>query len=446
MASQSLRLRRALTSLSTVHRSLSSPIIPTSYPRLFENPISPSPFARSPEISLFQTRTFTGSRISLSSAGKKQYRVYKEGDELTEDMVLFEGCDFNHWLITVDFPKDPKPTPEEMVATYERICAQGLGISIEEAKKKIYACSTTTYQGFQALMTEEESEKFKDIPGVVFVLPDSYIDPQNKEYGGDKYENGIITPRPPPVQYRKGGRFNDRNRNPPQTRYDQQGGPMPNQRGSPQYSQQGYIQGGENYGPPRNYPPQQNYGPPGQGDRMPMNNREHVPGGRGAYQANTVPYQGSFSHGQQGGYPQDQRRGQYQGNYQVQQGNHYPQDQRGFQHTGTNGQVSNTGYEQGSSTGYGQGSNAGYGQGSTAGGYGQGSNGGYGQGSNAADYGQGSNAGYGQDSNTGYRQGYMNEGQRFSHMGQRNMQGEQANYAPSGQPGTNQGILAAMIR
>lgn len=32
---------------------------------------------------------------------------------------------------------------------------------MEEAKKRMYACSTTTYQGFQAIMTEQESEKFK---------------------------------------------------------------------------------------------------------------------------------------------------------------------------------------------------------------------------------------------------------------------------------------------
>ena len=32
---------------------------------------------------------------------------------------------------------------------------------MEEAKLKMYACSTTTYTGFQAVMTEEESEKFR---------------------------------------------------------------------------------------------------------------------------------------------------------------------------------------------------------------------------------------------------------------------------------------------
>lgn len=35
--------------------------------------------------------------------------------------------------------------------------------SVEEAKKKMYACSTTTFEGFQAVMTEEESKKFEGI-------------------------------------------------------------------------------------------------------------------------------------------------------------------------------------------------------------------------------------------------------------------------------------------
>jgi hypothetical protein len=61
---------------------------------------------------------------------EKKYKLYEDGDEITEDTILFPGCDYNHWLITVDFPKDPKPSPEEMVATYERICAQGLNIRL----------------------------------------------------------------------------------------------------------------------------------------------------------------------------------------------------------------------------------------------------------------------------------------------------------------------------
>ncbi|KAJ6711334.1 MULTIPLE ORGANELLAR RNA EDITING FACTOR 1 MITOCHONDRIAL [Salix purpurea] len=66
----------------------------------------------------------------------------------------------------------------------------------------MYACSTTIYQGFQVSITQQEAEKFKGVPGVVFVSPDSRV---NKENGGDKYKNGAITPRPTPVQYQRGG-------------------------------------------------------------------------------------------------------------------------------------------------------------------------------------------------------------------------------------------------
>ncbi|GFZ12449.1 plastid developmental protein DAG [Actinidia rufa] len=66
--------------------------------------------------------------------------------------------------------------------------------SMEEAKKNMYAFSTTTYTGFQCTVSEETSEKFKGLPGVLWVLPDSYIDVKNKDYGGDKYINGEIIP------------------------------------------------------------------------------------------------------------------------------------------------------------------------------------------------------------------------------------------------------------
>ncbi|MBN8157128.1 hypothetical protein J0J30_24350, partial [Vibrio vulnificus] len=71
---------------------------------------------KQPSFLFSQSRLFTPSRLSLAS--ERKYKLYQEGDEITEDTILFPGCDYNHWLITVDFPKDPKPSPEEMVATY----------------------------------------------------------------------------------------------------------------------------------------------------------------------------------------------------------------------------------------------------------------------------------------------------------------------------------------
>eukprot|EP00262_Sarcandra_glabra_P004585 TRINITY_DN156_c0_g1_i1.p1 TRINITY_DN156_c0_g1~~TRINITY_DN156_c0_g1_i1.p1 ORF type:complete len:480 (+),score=74.24 TRINITY_DN156_c0_g1_i1:100-1440(+) len=267
-------LRRALTTSYFLLRTrpFSTPLFPLSKPYIsstkLQNPNSSSSHFR------IQSLSFRSSSFSLSSS---RSNIGDDDGKISPDTILFEGCDYNHWLITMDFPKDPKPTPEEMVETYVQTLAKVVG-SVEEAKKRMYACSTTTYNGFQAVMTEEMSEKFRGLPGVVFILPDSYIDPVNKEYGGDKYINGTIIPRPPPVQYGRSGRYGDRNRNYDRPRYDRQRDHIPMQQGNPSYDRQNTMQGDgrnyapqQNYGPTgqgdgRNYAPQQNYGPTGQGD------------------------------------------------------------------------------------------------------------------------------------------------------------------------------------
>ncbi|CAH2078480.1 unnamed protein product [Thlaspi arvense] len=340
MAMFSHRLRRALlTATSSLNRPISL------------SPATLAPPADFPSVSTVLQRSvlgrFTGAtRAPARLFSTKQYKLYKEGDEITEDTVLFEGCDYNHWLITMDFPKDNPLSPEEMVSTYEQTCAKGLGISLEEAKQKIYACSTTTYQGFQAIMTEQESEKFKDLPGVVFILPDSYIDPQNKEYGGDKYENGVITHRPPPIQHnrRPRDRFN--------SRFDRQGGgggggPQNFQR-SPQYGQQPPMQGGGGgYGGP-----QQSYGPPGQGTQAPPP---------------PPPFQGGYNQGPPGSPPPP-----YQGGYNQGQGAQAPPPYQGG--PGNYSQGPQGGYNQGGPRNYSPQGNGNYGPAPGAGnpGYGQG--------------------------------------------------------------------------
>ncbi|GKV30817.1 hypothetical protein SLEP1_g39592 [Rubroshorea leprosula] len=40
---------------------------------------------------------------------------------------------------------------------------------MEEAKKNMYAFSTTTYSGFQCTVDEETYEKFKGLPEVLWV-------------------------------------------------------------------------------------------------------------------------------------------------------------------------------------------------------------------------------------------------------------------------------------
>ncbi|XP_078428556.1 plastid developmental protein DAG [Wolffia australiana] len=130
---------------------------------------------------------------AMAVDGEYSSRRSGGGSSEPRETILLPGCDYNHWLIVMEFPKDPAPTREQMIDAYLNTLATVLG-SMEEAKKNMYAFSTTTYTGFQCTVDEETSEKFKGLPGVLWVLPDSYIDVKNKDYGGDKYINGEIIP------------------------------------------------------------------------------------------------------------------------------------------------------------------------------------------------------------------------------------------------------------
>ncbi|KAK8712344.1 hypothetical protein V6N13_147584 [Hibiscus sabdariffa] len=132
-------------------------------------------------------------RVIKAAALDSDYSPKRSSSNEPRETIMLPGCDYNHWLIVMEFPKDPAPTREQMIETYLNTLATVLG-SMEEAKKNMYAFSTTTYTGFQCTVSEETSEKFKGLPGVLWVLPDSYIDVKNKDYGGDKYINGEIIP------------------------------------------------------------------------------------------------------------------------------------------------------------------------------------------------------------------------------------------------------------
>lgn len=128
---------------------------------------------------------------------------------------MLDGCDYEHWLVVMEFlDGDAKPTEEQMINEYVKTLATVVG-SEEEAKKKIYSVCTSTYTGFGALISEELSLKLKGLPGVLWVLPDSYLDVPNKDYGGDLYIDGKVIHRP---QFRFSERQQSRNR--PRPRYD----------------------------------------------------------------------------------------------------------------------------------------------------------------------------------------------------------------------------------
>ncbi|GER29667.1 plastid developmental protein DAG [Striga asiatica] len=138
----------------------------------------------------------------------------------TEMAPLFPGCDYEHWLIVMDKPGGEGATKQQMIDCYIQTLAKVVG-SEEEAKKKIYNVSCERYFGFGCEIDEDTSNKLEGLPGVLFVLPDSYVDAENKDYGAELLVNGEIVQRSPerqrrvepaPQRAQDRPRYNDRTR------------------------------------------------------------------------------------------------------------------------------------------------------------------------------------------------------------------------------------------
>ncbi|KAH6782939.1 cobalt ion binding protein [Perilla frutescens var. hirtella] len=112
-----------------------------------------------------------------------------------EETILFDGCDFEHWIVVVEDPEGD-PTRDEIIDSYVKTLALIVG-SEEEARMKIYSVSTRHYYAFGALVSEELSYKLNELPNVRWVLPDSYLDVKNKAYGGEPFINGKAVPYDP---------------------------------------------------------------------------------------------------------------------------------------------------------------------------------------------------------------------------------------------------------
>ncbi|KAJ6847648.1 multiple organellar RNA editing factor 8, chloroplastic/mitochondrial-like [Iris pallida] len=130
-----------------------------------------------------------------------------------KETILLDGCDFEHWLVVVE-PPEPNVTRDEIIDSYIKTLAQVLG-SEEEAKKSIYSVSTKHYFAFGCIVSEELSYKIKTLPKVRWVLPDSYLDVKNKDYGGEPFIDGKAVPYDPKYHeewVRNNARANERSR------------------------------------------------------------------------------------------------------------------------------------------------------------------------------------------------------------------------------------------
>ncbi|KAK8548658.1 hypothetical protein V6N13_054565 [Hibiscus sabdariffa] len=169
---------------------------------------------------------FTSIRCRVNRSGNSAYSPLNSGSNFsdrppTEMAPLFPGCDYEHWLIVMDKPGGEGATKQQMIDCYIQTLAKVVG-SEEEAKKKIYNVSCERYFGFGCEIDEETSNKLEGLPGVLFVLPDSYVDPENKDYGAELFVNGEIVQRSPERQRRvepQPQRAQDRPRYNDRTRY-----------------------------------------------------------------------------------------------------------------------------------------------------------------------------------------------------------------------------------
>ncbi|TYK16243.1 multiple organellar RNA editing factor 8 [Cucumis melo var. makuwa] len=139
-----------------------------------------------PSVRVFSTRS-TSSSIKDPNPNSSS-RPPKE-------TILLDGCDFEHWLVVMEKPDD-QLTRDEIIDTYIKTLAMVVG-SEEEARMKIYSVSTRCYFAFGCLVSEELSYKIKELPKVRWVLPDSYLDVKNKDYGGEPFINGQAVPYDP---------------------------------------------------------------------------------------------------------------------------------------------------------------------------------------------------------------------------------------------------------
>ncbi|KAA0038987.1 hypothetical protein IC582_013363 [Cucumis melo] len=106
-----------------------------------------------------------------------------------------DGCDFKHWLVVMDL-RGAELTRDEMINIYIKTLAMVVG-SEEEARMKMYSVSTKFFFSFGCLVSEELSHKIKELPKVLWVIPDSYTDIENKNYGGEPFINGQAVPYDP---------------------------------------------------------------------------------------------------------------------------------------------------------------------------------------------------------------------------------------------------------
>ena len=113
--------------------TLSSSLLPKPLtPLSHSKPFTPTPSLHIQCCSLphWNPTLATKSRPSIRVAavdGDFSARRSSSNSNEPRETIMLPGCDYNHWLIVMEFPKDPAPTREQMIDTYLNTLATVLG-------------------------------------------------------------------------------------------------------------------------------------------------------------------------------------------------------------------------------------------------------------------------------------------------------------------------------
>lgn len=78
----------------------------------------------------YPTKSRTAAFPAVRALTDGEYSSKRNSGGEERETILLPGCDYNHWLIVMDFPKDPAPTREQMIDTYLNTLATVLGRSL----------------------------------------------------------------------------------------------------------------------------------------------------------------------------------------------------------------------------------------------------------------------------------------------------------------------------
>ncbi|XP_019413757.1 PREDICTED: multiple organellar RNA editing factor 8, chloroplastic/mitochondrial-like isoform X2 [Lupinus angustifolius] len=290
---------KSLTLPSFISRSFSTTTTTTSSP--LRTLAAASSLRRSPFLPSPRTTRTLSTRATSSSLNDPNPNW---SNRPPKETILLDGCDFEHWLVVVEKPEGD-PTRDEIIDSYIKKLAKVVG-SEDEARMKLYSVSTRHYYAFGALVSEELSYKIKELEGVRWVLPDSYLNVKEKDYGGEPFINGQAVPYDPKYHeewVRNNARANERNRRNDRPRNADRSRNFDRRRENVVSRDVQDRPPIPNQGPPQDRPPIPNQGPPRAASNIggyPQNAAGYPPQNTGAY----PPQNGSrYPPQNTGGYP-----------------------------------------------------------------------------------------------------------------------------------------------